>query len=324
MHSRDFVPVLLIGLVAAGCGTLRESEAPAVGPPSVEEALGWLQEDTEMVLFANGPLRFPPKRPKDALSYDPRHLALVLLSNLDGADALEGTTIEMALIGAREFRHPSSIGTSLFRGCTIVALAPGSGDAAAEWFERCRRAADDSTRIAGTDVAVIHERWEGDDVTLWAAHPRRDLVAIATDQEFLEEALERIGGARRPRALNPSLPLWEHVDTAAPLWAVRTFPRDRVGKDPTSLIGKNFTGYRDEGTIGLIFRWHEGESLPLRFVVRSLTERPLEGNAEFCVNLREFGASIESPSPGLVEISLDPEGDGIFIFMAFLGFPILL
>jgi hypothetical protein len=70
----------------------------------------------------------------------------------------------------------------------------------------------------------------------YLASPLPGVYVSATSNSLMEVLIGRMKLGGKRRALPPALPEWQHVDLAAPAWAVRHYQRVVVEKDRTSMV----------------------------------------------------------------------------------------
>jgi len=79
------------------------------------------------------------------------------------------------------------------------------------------------------------------------AAPRPNVYVVTTSSAFLRVIIDRMKERGARRALPPSLPEWQHVDTSSPAWGLRHYRSAIAGKDSLTMAG------RDPGAEGLVF-----------------------------------------------------------------------
>jgi hypothetical protein len=148
---------------------------------------------------------------------------------------------------------------------------------------------------------------------------------------FLEEVLARMEMEVEDaeRAFPETLAEWEHVDTSAPVWAIRHYRAEHAADDPSSPLGPlRAASDADPGAIGFVF-WCEPETNAA--VARYLTaaDNPtLLAKEAWHSPTQGLAPTIEEIEPGVVEIRLTvtKENDVMFllVLLGFLGHGIYL
>src|SRR5262249_40340814 len=158
--------------------------------------------NTETLLVARGPFPLPPKEqesfvdrqtsPKD-VEQTFRSLALgpFALSNELYA-MLKDKEILFAAEGSRAFRPPKGLGELPYEGCAIAILSDDLGAAGDAFIQESGKTALRVEEIEGHKAAVFQQRLEEDTWTAFVAFPKKNVVAVATDKEYLREVLVRM------------------------------------------------------------------------------------------------------------------------------------
>jgi hypothetical protein len=312
----------VIWLLCTACLSVFPSPAqtPSTGSasasPSVKltDGLSWLPPDTESLIVSNGPLTLPaqePRKKKDEdeersrpltfqdLRFNFADLSMGLLGFKGGLlmNKLKGITIALAIEGSRNFRSPASLGEMPFEGCQVIVFAENvTSQADAFWKESASTALETET-IEGLQVAVFQEKMEEDLWKFYAAFPRPNVVAIATNRDYLQEVLARIRGAKGPRALPEILPEWKYVDTKAFTWGLRHYDKSQAKLDPSSPFGgEKPANFPDDKAIGVSFQFGPGQ-------VREATVTYLSGGKQAVSEVQE----------GLFPMEGEPEAAGLHV-----------
>jgi hypothetical protein len=234
--------------------------------PDLNQVLSWLPVDTETVLGANGPYRFPDldRRSDDdatqselssaELDLQMRSLPLALFGLKNGIlqKELKDRVVSFAVEGSRHFRPPTGLGGMLYEGCAIAVLGSATTLDRDSFMKSAANSATRFEEIAGVRTAVFEERLENDVWTIFVALPRNSIVLVATNEDYLRTVLGRIGSHTGPRALPEALPEWKYANTRAPLWGLRHYQKLAAGLDPTSPFSGR-SGFGDDLAVGLTF-----------------------------------------------------------------------
>jgi hypothetical protein len=114
--------------------------------------------------------------------------------------------------------------------------------------------------VEGEKVAVFKESMERDVWTMFVAFPKKGIVLVATNRNFLKQVLMRVHEAGGQRALPDSLPEWRFVDKSARFWGLRHYDRRQMRDDPTSPFGgEKAANLPDEQAIGITYRCDPGK-----------------------------------------------------------------
>ena len=308
-----------------------ESESPAPIPPAapsplVEQALSWLPADTETVIAANGPFRFPdlnpeeeevrPVKESDAIADAFKAIPLGLFGLKKGLlnKYFENHKVIFALEGSRDFRPPSGLGEGRFQGCEIAVFADDIHTSVSSFLKENSEAILRTERIEGQQVTVFQETLENDTWTTFVAFPKPNIAIAATNEEYLQQVLTRINDKRGERALPGRLPEWKYVNTHAAFWAVRHYDRKSASTDPSSpFAGGSGEMLSDDQAIGLAFNFDPSRS-------KTATITYLSGDKKIFANVQEHLFPVVSEpgvremhiryreiAPGVVEGSFDLE-----------------
>jgi hypothetical protein len=310
---------------------------------NLQEVLSWLPEDTETIAVARGPFVLPStttpikEDEKENRVVKDRELAelfqslpLSLFGFKDGLllPRLKGKRILLGIEGSRHFRPPSGLGQMPYEGCAIALLADNLDDDIASFAKSNRKAVLRVEKTANQEVAVFQEKLENDIWTIFVAFPNKRMIAVATNRDYLEEVLARLGGKKGNRALPNDLPEWKYVNTDLQFWGLRHYDRSQANMDPSSPFGgKKSANDPDEQSIGLtlIFDHSIGKSAKITYLSdnKSIGGRPDEtllsmgkGSEAAALNIK-----YRELEPGVVEGSytLNNLGQVQFFFFVFLG-----
>ena len=307
--------LFLFALVCAGQTT----------QPTLKDVLAWLPDDTETVIGTNGPFPIPNS---DARSNDDSGQGELSSTQLE----LQMHMFALAVEGSRHFRPPASLGGMRYEGCGIAVFSSASALDRDAFLKNAAGSAVRFEEVAGVRIAVFEEPLENDVWTTFVAFPRRNVVLVATNIDYLRVVLARVGGASGPRALPETLPEWKYVNTRAPVWGVRHYQKREPDLDPTSPFSERASAnHPDNLAVGLAF-WFEPSVRKMATVTYLSGSR--EGSQilqEFLgaadaktASPREFQIRLRQPAPGVVEgvVGLAQEetfGRFLFGLVAMLG-----
>lgn len=245
---------------------------PSVGNATAscrwDEVLRWLPENTETICVVQKPYTITPSEEQKTVSIEAGFTSFPAQSSHHSK--LAGQKVALMVEGSRCFRAPKALGMMPYQGCQVTIF---QGDWSPGWtrlVESVKAGPYTNMRIAETEVIVFREKREGDWWTFYLARPRTDILLSATDQDYLTALLNRIGKQPTRRALPEDLPEWKHVDTSAPIWAVRHFDRERGRLDSSSpFFGFPPSDYRsDRQATGVVFHYRpeKDESVRVRYL----------------------------------------------------------
>jgi outer membrane protein assembly factor BamB len=235
---------VMICSMAFVCQAVRgEQEAQTQLSSAIEKTLRWLPANTETIVVAQ---LFKIQASRPAMQSDKpvwsqiQDLSLCGIAELEesaGLDQLIGKKVALAINGGRSFEVVSAFGSLRYQGCGIIRLAEPLPDGGRKLTDALRKASKAVRTIVGTEVFVFPDltamestfkpkKWQGQFIAL----PAPDTLLSASSDAFLREVLERSKAAPTDRALAASLPEWERIDTAAPVWALRHIPSKLSGQ----------------------------------------------------------------------------------------------
>lgn len=234
--------------------------------PELKDVLTWLPPDTETVMGANGPFALKdfgtvgngpaldaPSAEELKLGIEGLAAGLFSFENGGLRAFLSGTNVALLVEGSRRFRPPKDLGGTLFEGCTI-AVMDGASVIDSDAFMHKAASAKRIEKIEGVNIAVFEETQEKDTWTTFVGFPRKNVVLVATNADYLRTVLARTHAASGPRALPETLPEWKYVNTDAPVWGVRHYERADSTLDPTSPFhGKDAANVPDHQAVGVAF-----------------------------------------------------------------------
>ena len=284
--------------------------------------IGWLPSDTEILMVARGPFTSPDfYGQRDLLNDDDVELrdqvsAKEIATAFELESVLAMAYLPEALIkrlrsqnvalAVRGLRHPhdSPTGEGLLQseGCLILVFENNELDP--DLLSAPTESDSEITQqvIAGHSVLVIQDNEE----RVYIVHPRGNTLIIATDHNYLEQLLIRIGERSSRRALPSSLPEWTHVDTNARFWALRHYDHIRADEDPTSPFNKNAeeTG-QDPQAIGITFSLDPGKPGLITYFTgdKNVLARFKSPYDEIEPEFKAAGSSYQEVEPGVLQIS---------------------
>jgi len=287
----------------------------------LKDVLSWLPNDTETLIGANGPYRFPdldqrsdddatqPELTSTELELQMRSLPLALFGLKNGIlqKGLKDRMVSFAVEGSRHFRPPTGLGEMLYEGCAIAILASATSLDRESFMNSAANSATRFEEIAGVRTAVFEERLEEDVWTIFVAFPRSNIVLAATNEDYLRTVLERMGGNTGPRALPEALPEWKYANTRAPLWGLRHYQKLEASSDPTSPFAEA-AEFADDLAVGLTFSFEPAVRRTATVVYlsanknsRQLFQDYLGGADADSASPREFQIRFREPAPGVLE-----------------------
>lgn len=258
-----------------GCGTAYADEK--VEADRLSSTLGWLPENSETLVVANGPFAFADqKKSREGLIHSARCCLPLLVTNemRKGklGEQLAGREVLLAVEAGRRFIAPKELGVMPFEGCEIIVFATKERDFLAGIVADLFEEAKDTHFFGKTRVAVFEEEWQDDKWSLFVAQPSADVLLVATAKSFLEEVLSRMNGTGGERAFAVDFAEWKHIDRTAALWGIRHYRKEFADTDPTSPLasGEAPGNVPDPQAIGLAFHIYDNDTVSSR--VRYLTK----------------------------------------------------
>ena len=307
-------------------------------PLDVQQVLSWLPADAETLIVAKS-FALPDTRDRK-FSVEGMFQAMPLtplgLKNGSLLDYFRGQRVLVALDGSRRFRSPQGFGSMLFEGCTILVFAENLGDRADAFFSSSSVDAFKIEDVDGHKVSVFQEKRDADTWTTFIAFAKPNLLFVATNLDYLKEALSRMRGKSGPRALPETLPQWKYVNTGAQFWGLRHYDRVQGVGDPSSpffaATGNMYPPWVDDEAVGLTFNFDPADGKRPTMVYTSgnpsvaKAERgPLsmgyEGN-KFDIMYRNLDANAIEASYNIRDTDADPTF--FFMLLYFLGHGIFL
>ncbi len=346
-----YVVVLVAVCVAAfggsGCKSVRPTAQISAVQLSVEakQVLSWLPADTETLLTASGPFHLPNFQVQREDYTDHKTQAQDLRQAFQGLTVglfafgngglgkqLEGKKILFAAEGSRAFRSPNELGEMPYEGCAIVIFADDLGEIQETFMKTVGKSALRIEDIESHKVAVFQEKMEQDIWTMLVVFPAKNIVVVATNQNYLSEVLVRMRTPGITRAFPESLEEWKYVDTQAEFWGMRHFDRSQSQLDPTSPFGgKKSANLPDEQAVGLIYKCDPSKDMKATLVYLSGDKRRIkdieqnrfpkssevENTAALHIEYRDIGPEAILSSYDLSRPR--PLSWFMFVFMACLG-----
>jgi hypothetical protein len=347
MHTRDIAAVLTLCVVAfggSGCKNVRRADQVGTAQLSVaaSQVLSWFPANTETLLTTRGPFALSNSQmdytDRNTQAQDLRQyfhyltLGPFSLGNGGLAKRLEGKKILFAAEGSRSFRSPNELGEMPYEGCAIVIFADDLGAIRETFMKDAGKNALRIDDIESHRVAVFQEKMRQDVWTTFVIFPMKNIVVVATNQDYLSEVLARMRAPGMTRAFPESLAEWKYVDTQAEFWGMRHFDRGQSHLDPTSPFGgPKPANLPDEQATGLTYQCDPNKELKATLVylsgdkngIRKIVEKrfpassEVESTAALHIEYREIG-------PGAIQSRYDlsrlrPLSWFMFVFMGYLG-----
>jgi len=268
---RGFIALCAAFLFAAGAAGQTTGTDPdlAPRPVDVQQMLSWLPADTETLIVAKS-FALPEMRDHNysvEVMFQIMPLTTLWLKNGALLDYFRGQRVLVALEGSRRFRSPQGFGFMLFEGCTILVFAEDLGDRAGAFFRSSSVDAFKIEDVDGHKVSVFQEKTGDGGTDTWTtfiAFAKPNLLFVATNLDYLREALSRMRGKSGPRALPEILAQWKCVNTDAQFWGVRHYDRVQGVGDPSSpffaATGNVFPPWIDDRAVGLTFNFDPADA----------------------------------------------------------------
>lgn len=347
MHTKYIAVSLLAcasSLAFAGCKNPQPvaNAGASLLPVEFSEILSWLPPNTETLLTARGPFYVPQSLHQD---YKDRET-----QPLEVRQAFEGLTlgpfalsqelqvllkdkeILFAAEGSRAFRSPKGLGELPYEGCAIAIVSDDLGASGETFIKEASKSALKIEEIDGRQVAVFQRKLEEDVWTVFVTFPKKNVVAVATNREYLQEVLSRMRTPSARHAFPETLDEWKYIDTRAEFWGMRHFDRSQSRSDPTSPFGGSKpANLPDEKAIGLTFYSDPNRERKVTLVY--LTE---DTNGAKAVEQKRFPPKSEvkntqrlhieylEVAPGVIKSTYELTGNQpmswfMFVFMANMG-----
>jgi hypothetical protein len=261
MTKRSLSVVFCIALMlTAGCRSFWEAMSTRAMSRYIQDILTWLPADTETLIVTNGPFwmsdfifyeMFNREISTEELEKEFRLWTLGQFRVL--GKTLDRERVVIAAEGSRHFRGPGRLGLMPYEGCQIAVFAYDQSLRVNRFMKESVHKALRVETIEGQKTLVFQEKREEDIWTLFVANPRSNIVVVATNRQYLQQVLSRMGGKVGKMALPESLPEWKYVNRQARFWGLRHFSRDESEKDPTSPFGEDLYQRGDKQAIDLTF-----------------------------------------------------------------------
>jgi hypothetical protein len=290
-----------------------------------EEILNWLPENTETLIVSQKPFRIPKTGPKLESVADEMHL-LPIISLLHflpewASKELLNQEVVCAVEGSRQSSLPRDFGPLRYQGCHVLEFKASDDEQLRKAFDACLKKAAKRITIAGQQVAVLTETRGKDVWTCYIARPRAGVLLFATDKDYLEGVLKRIGRKNEKRALPKDFPEWKHVDVKARVWAIFHSRGDAEKKTDAAKP--------DPADEGFVFWYDSGKTLHARCL--SKDEEALKEMKQIWGQSEEggFSAAIKQLVPGVISIEVAVNEKKIatelfLLILAHLGHAIIL
>ncbi len=335
---------LLVCCAALCCCIGCNSDSRAFSPTEmngIDVLLSWLPADTETVTVANGPFWMSDfqlsESEQQAQSISAQNLEKAFESVTLGLFNLKKSNLEkhlerekllLTVEGARHFRSATALGSFLFEGCEIAFFADDVRDRGALFLKDSSSVALRIEEIGGLKVAVFQDRLEEDTWTTFVVFPSKNVVVVATNEDYLRDVLARMRGAKGTRALPDSLPEWKYVNKKSQFWGLRHFDKSQSREDLTSPFrGDGAYGIPDKQAIGITFAANpaDGRSATITYLSNNQQILPIVSEHLFPIELmneggRELKARYRTVEPGVVQGSFDLSNtQSVGIFLLVLG-----
>lgn len=298
-------------LVVACCGQNNVTSSNSINRSAdLNRALSWFPTEIETLLVSNGPFRISTvlnrhneskniRETTEELNKEFERWTLPLFYAKDGLleKHLEGKIVLLSVEGSRHFRSPNGLGEMPFDGCEIAIFEDDVSDVRDAFMKDTASVALRVQEIEGQKVTVFEESSEQDILTTFVTFPQKNVVLVATDEQFLRQTLIRMRdtNAKGGRALPDSLPEWKNVDTGKRFWGLRHYDRKQAKEDPSSPFGgRKSANIPDENAIGLTFDFEPGKTNVARITYLSGPNTDLNKIEE-----KRFPLDADEAIPGL-------------------------
>ena len=236
----------------------------------VDEALTWLPVETEAITVHQRPFTVSDELAEFKTDEHPSQDSMVeRLAKLNAGafyKALRGRTIRLVVAGAANMRSRGRPGSFID--------PPLSPDADSAWFYFFTEplsieifgSPDFSARNTpvwrGTAELSVASTGRGErkasvrEDESWLALARPDLLVMTTSRELLEKIANRIANGSKERALPGTLPEWQYVNRAAPVWGLRHYSSPGDAIDNTNPRSKqDILRFSDPAATGLVMQF---------------------------------------------------------------------
>jgi hypothetical protein len=265
--------ILFALLFAAALVVVLQAGAQTTPDNEIQKVLSWLPPDTETVVVADARKRSfldlemfskhhddqeEEGRPVSVQDVAARfqYLPMGFLGIKGGflVDLFRNHPLALTIEGSRHFRGPrGGLGMMDYEGCEIAISKNNMRRDGESLLSRNKAMATKQEEIDGHTATVFEEDWEA----IWTFQvifPQPDVLMVCSNRDYAQEVLKRMRQSALDRALPPTLPEWNYVNTDAPFWGMRHFDRAQAELDPTSPFGgRKAANIPDEQGIGLVF-----------------------------------------------------------------------
>jgi hypothetical protein len=313
-------------------------------PIALSRVLSWLPADTETLMVANGPFLIPLSETK----IDEERTRLLskaeinekfeaLPTSLVGLPEgllkrLNGRKVALALEGSRHFRPPSGLGEMLYQGADLIVFDADIKSLGDAFIKDSKNGTAKLEEVEGQKVAVFQTQMEEDVWTSFVTFPKANVLIVATDREYLREALVRMNGTSGPRALPDTLPEWKYVDMKAHCWALRHYDKGQANSDPSSPFGdQKAANFPDDKAIGLVFNFDsvQGRTATITYLsqakdILAVVQEGIFPSQSDPDSIKDLQIHYHEIAPGVVQGSFvlehsEPVWYFTFVLMAILG-----
>jgi hypothetical protein len=334
---------------ACNAQTVGSRQEKATSLMTVSVALSWLPADTETLIVTNGPFLVPPPETEaEADETQSRVLSIdEVKKEFDGLPtgliglpegllkSLIGRKVTFAMEGSRHFRSPSGLGGMLYEGCDIVVYAGDVASLGNAFMKDTKNVATSIEEIQGQRVATFQSKLEDDVWTTLVAFPKRNILVVATNRDYLRDALARIAGQTGARALPAELPEWKYVDHHAHCWALRHYDKSQAGLDPSSPIGgEKSANFSDDEAIGIVFNLGSDRNATITYISNATNALEIMQEGLFPpqsepASIKDLRIHYRAIAPGVVQGTFDlNHSESVwyfsFILLAALGHGVYL
>lgn len=299
----------------------------------LNQVLDWLPTDSETIVVANGPFRFPQKLgPEQPFVTSARAISFGLVTHLRQGSLskqLRGQKILMSVAASRRFSSPKGLGLMPYDGCHLLMFDQSAHETVKSAFEDCIKHAPKMIQIGEVRVASYTETYERDEWTTLVAMPQPDMLITATDVEFLQDVFSRMKDMRSKRAFPTDIPEWKHINVQSPVWGIRHYRKEHAATDPSSpLRPRAAANVPDSKATGFVF-WYDSKSQTARARYLSRANNPVKiATQHWHHPSRKLTPTIKEIQAGVVDVASSVKGESglmfLFVLMGCLGHGVYL
>lgn len=201
-----------------------------------DEIISWLPTDIETLVVAKN----PPPLPEDEDKAEKENKNLPDL-RWDAPYGFSGhkpkETVLLAVEGSKNFQVPNGNECSMGEECYILVMKEGP-------IARYQAPVKYRYKYKGISVDVKSTTHGSDDIELFEASPRKNILVMTTSKEYMQTVLTRMSKRHKDRAMPPDLPEWKYVSRDSVFYVIRHFAKQ--SDDPMSPYCKDTLWERDK------------------------------------------------------------------------------